>query len=350
MSLSQDQTRRLLALADKLAGPIRDAFIAAIKAKAATLNAAEVEAALGDAILTGNAERLTAMLKLTPDQVFPITEAIRSSYIAGLSFGKEGLPITLQANFGFGGNPRAVAAVRDLVTKLTGEISQGQIDATRALVAGVVDNGIPVRTMALDIVGRKGPDGVRVGGYLGLDGPRTAQAAKVAAMLRDPAMIKDYFLDAAMTKPRYTTTDRRFDARVRRAIKEGRALTADEAAGITTQHRARLLKNRADTISRTESLNALRAGNMDGYRNLVASGDLQESRIVRTWLATMDGRTRHDHMIMNGKEVRGLSQPFTFPDQTQAMYPGDGSLDARPEDLILCRCTQYITLTKRGQL
>ena len=145
MSLSQEQTRRILALADKLAGPIRDAFIAAIKAKAATLNAAEVDAALGDAILTGNAERLTAMLKLTPDQIFPITEAIRSSYIAGLSFGKEGLPITLRANFGFGGNPRAVAAVRDLVTKLTGEISQGQIDATRALVAGVVDNGIPVR-------------------------------------------------------------------------------------------------------------------------------------------------------------------------------------------------------------
>jgi hypothetical protein len=51
---------------------------------------------------------------------------------------------------------------------------------------------------------------------------------------------------------------------------------------------------------------------------------------------------------MNGQKVQGLSQPFTFPDMSQAMYPGDDSLFAPAGNLIQCRCVQTITLRKRA--
>lgn len=344
MSISQREARRLLALADDLAPAIRAAFIDAINAKAATLNVSAVEAALRSAIQTGNSDELFRILQFNQQSLFPLTEAVRGTYIAGMQAAGAGLPIRIQANFGFGGNPRAVAAVQRITGDLITNVEHSQRDMTKALVAEVVNTGIPVRTMALDIVGRKNAEGVREGGYIGLDAPRATQAAKVAGMLRDKDAIADYFIGG---KPRYTTTDRRFDPMVRRAISEGRALTAAEADKITRHHLARLLKNRALTISRTESLNALRAGQMDGYRALVDSGTIAESRIERSWLATADDRTRHDHRMMNGQKVRGLSEPFTFPDRSQALYPGDASLFAPAKNLILCRCVQTITLRKR---
>ena len=345
MAITREEARLLLELADRLEPAVRKAFLEAISAKASSLSVAEIEAALRQAIATGDASRLANLLQLSARDMFPVSESIRTAYIAGMQAGANGLSQSLVARFGFGGNPRAVAAVEAMVTNLTGDVTQGQVDMTRDLVRGAVDSGVPVRTMALEIVGRKNAAGVREGGYLGLDAQRAGQASKVSAMLRDKDAIKDYFIG---NRARYTTTDRRYDARVLRAIREGRGLTAAEAEPIIKAHMARLLKNRADTIARHETLNALRNGNMDGFRELVASGAVREDRIERTWLATKDARTRHDHVLMNGQKVRGLSQPFTFPDGSQALYPGDESLFSPAENLIQCRCTQLISVKRPG--
>ena len=335
-----DQVRKLLILVARLEPSVRAAFILAIGKAAAAVNQTDLQAAL----TAGDIDRAVAILTIDDKALFPLTEALRNSYLAGMQHGSETVPVSLRAQFGFGGNPRAVEAVKALVTKITGEITQSTVDATRALITTAVNEGVPVAQTSLAIVGRKNPvTGIREGGYLGLDGPRTQQAERVAAMLRDPEKIKDYFNGKTA---RYTTTDRRFDARVRKAIAAGRGLTAAEAEPITTAHRARLLKNRGLTIARTETLTAARAGEMDGFRALVESGAVAEGRVYRTWLSTSDGRTRPDHVLMNGQEVQGMSQPFTFPDGTQAMFPGDPSLFASPAELIQCRCVQIINVRR----
>lgn len=276
------------------------------------------------------------LLHIHANALYPVTEAIRSAYIgAGVAVAND-LPLRIRATFGFGGNPRAVTAVQQITGEFITRIVEAQREATRDVVTALVNEGIPARTAALSIVGKINPaTGIREGGYLGLDAPRANQAAKVAAMLRDPDAIKDYFIGG---KPRYKTTDRRFDKMVRDAIASGKGLTKEQADKITKAHRARLLKNRGDTVARNEGLNALRKGERDGFQELVDSGAVPDSRIVREWIPTKDARTRQDHVAMAGQTHRGMGTPFTFPDGHMALFPGDVSLGAGPEDTIMCRC------------
>lgn len=341
--MPQTPQQRLDALLARLEPAVRKAFLEMIAKKAGTITPAELIDAVERA-LAGNDYPLIQLLQLNQTQQFPLTEAMRTAFIAGGQAISGDLPLTIAANFGFGLNARAAAQIEQITARLITGIVQEQADMTRGLIAQAVNEGIPARRLAYEIVGRKDAAGVRQGGYLGLDGPRAAQAAKVNAMLRDPERIKDYFIGS---KPRFTTTDRRFDARVRRAIEAGKALDAETVAKITTMHRARLLKNRGDTISRNETLNALRAGEHAGWQQLVDSGAVAESRIERTWDSTRDGRTRPDHMLMHGQKVRGMSLPFTFPDGSMARYPGDASMGAQADQLIQCRCQVIIRINIR---
>ena len=295
--------------------------------------------ALADAIKSGDIDGAARIAQITPEQMFQVSEAVRGIYFASGQAVAQQLPLALRATFGFGGNARAVQQVQEITGHLITNVLATQREAitvaTQELIARVANEGIPAKAAALEIVGTiNRATGMREGGYLGLDLPRAAQAAKVAAMLRDPKQIADYFLPNG--KPRYTTTDRRFDATVRKAIAEGRAVSEDTATKLTKAHRARLLKNRADTISRTETLNALRAGERAGFQKLVDSGTVDDSRVIRGWIPTMDNRTRPDHAEMAGQVQRGMATPFTFPGGSMAMFPGDSSLSAPAAELIQC--------------
>lgn len=358
MALTPQQ--RLEAALKRLAPAVRKTFDDAI-AKAAT---AVDLAALADAIERKDAEAAVRLVEIKPEQLFQVTEAVRGVYIAGGMSSVDGLPLYIRATFGFGGNPRAVAQMQEitghLITNVLADQRQAITAATQELIARVANTGIPARTAALEIVGTiNRATGLREGGYLGLDVPRAEQAARVAKMLRDPKLLAGYWeldpvtggkkwIDGYFTrdgKARYSTTDRRFDATVRKAIAAGRAVSDADATNITKHHRARLLKNRGDTIARTEALNGLRAGERAGFQQLVDSGAVADARVIREWIPTMDDRTRQDHMEMVGQKKLGMSTPFMFPDGSQAMFPGDGSLGAPARELILCRCAISYRLT-----
>lgn len=196
-----------------------------------------------------------------------------------------------------------------------------------------LEQGQAPRAVALDVVGRiNKATGKREGGLIGLTSGQAEWVMNARAELLSgrPADLRNY-----LTR---TRRDRRYDAMVRRALAEGRPLTVKDADLLTGRYKDRLLKMRGDTIARTESINALRAGQWEGYQQLVDSGQVRADQITRKWQATGDDRTRHDHMTMNGQTVKGMDAPFVAPDGSRLMFPGDTSLGASPAQTIQCRC------------
>lgn len=215
----------------------------------------------------------------------------------------------------------------------------GITDDTRDLVRLVIEDGVArgagPRAVALELIGRLDKrTGKRVGGMIGLN---SQQAQWVLSARRELAELDaNYF-----TRER---RDRRLDGIVRRAIRDDKPLTAEQIDQITGRYGDRLLQLRGETIARTESINGLRAGRNEAYRQLVDDGRVRDDQLTRTWDSVGDGRTRDQHLAMEGQAVRGLNQPFVAPNGDRMMYPGDVSLGARPENTINCRCQEVIRL------
>lgn len=352
----QTPQQRLDALLKAMEPSIRRAFLELIQRQAGAVNMAALIDALEWAKSTRDYSRAVALLEMNQALTFPFREAWRAVFLAGGQASATGSPANISAHFGFGMNPQAAAQVEKITGDLIANIDAEQRTTTRALIVQAVNEGVPARKLAYDMVGKKDANGIRQGGYIGLDGPRAAQATKVSAMLRDPQAIRDYFIGGKIVDgkfvggtPRFTTTDRRFDKRVRDAIASGKALSKEDADKITDLHRAKLLKNRADTIARNETLNALRAGRHAEFQQFIDAKGIPESRVIRTWLSAKDTRVRDDHVLMNGVNMNGMTQPFTFPDGTQALFPGDTSRGASTKETILCRCVVTYTLRRPGQ-
>lgn len=96
--------------------------------------------------------------------------------------------------------------------------------------------------------------------------------------------------------------------------------------------------SRASAIrtARTAVTAAQNAGRLDTYR---AAQDMG-IKLKKQWLATLDGRTRHAHAMLDGQTV-DVDKPFKV-DGYELMYPGDSSA---PGYLVYnCRCTQIAEL------
>ena len=92
--------------------------------------------------------------------------------------------------------------------------------------------------------------------------------------------------------------------------------------------------NRTSAIrtARTAVTGAQNTGRLDTYR---AAQDMG-IKLKKRWLATLDGRTRHAHAMLDGQTV-DIDKPFKV-DGYEIMYPGDSSA---PGYLVYnCRCTQ----------
>lgn len=103
------------------------------------------------------------------------------------------------------------------------------------------------------------------------------------------------------------------------------------------QHRMESM-NRASAIrtARTSVTAAQNAGRMDSYHAAEGMG----IKLKKEWLATLDGRTRHAHAMLDGQTAE-TDKPF-HADGYEIMYPGDTSA---PGYLVYnCRCTLIAAL------
>lgn len=101
---------------------------------------------------------------------------------------------------------------------------------------------------------------------------------------------------------------------------------AERLQGVTDMSASAAIRN-----ARTMTTAAENAGRLDRYHESAALG----IRIKKTWVATLDDRTRDAHALLDGQTVE-LDEPFDSI-LGPIMYPGDP--DADPENVYNCRCT-----------
>lgn len=88
--------------------------------------------------------------------------------------------------------------------------------------------------------------------------------------------------------------------------------------------------NKASAIrtARTAVTGAQNAGRMDSY----VAAEKMGIKVRKEWLATIDGRTRHSHAMLDGEQVDN-EKKFS----NGCMFPGDPN--GAPEETYNCRCT-----------
>lgn len=296
---------------------------------------------IADLIAAGDLDEVAEELGLaSPATYSGLSEQIRGVYLAGGRQGASELPnvvfrvgrgrVRLRANFDLS-NRRADAWLRQQSSRLVTELVADQRNVVRIMVAEGTALGQNPRTTALDLVGRIGANGRRSGGVVGLTSQQTQFVANAKADLLsgNPARMRAYFSRARR--------DKRFDAMVNKAIREGRALSASDVDKVTGRYADRLLQLRGENIARTEALAAFNEAREEAFRQAVEAGNLSPDSVLKVWSSTGDARTREAHAAMEGQEV-GLEAPFDSPTGAQLLHPGDTSLGAGAEDVINCRC------------
>ena len=116
------------------------------------------------------------------------------------------------------------------------------------------------------------------------------------------------------------------------------ALTQGILSGESNQNIAKRLESVTDMSAsasirnaRTMTTAAENAGRMDRYTEAQEMG----IKMKKTWVATLDDRTRDAHALLDGQTV-DIDEPFDSI-LGPIMYPGDP--DADPENVYNCRCT-----------
>lgn len=116
-------------------------------------------------------------------------------------------------------------------------------------------------------------------------------------------------------------------------------VTSSILQGKSIKHMADDLQKRITTMSRDSAIRTARtavtgaqnAGRMDNY----AAAEKMGIKLKKRWIATLDGRTRHEHAVLDGQSV-DADKPFET-DGYKIMFPGDPS--APPHLTYKCRCT-----------
>lgn len=97
-------------------------------------------------------------------------------------------------------------------------------------------------------------------------------------------------------------------------------------AAVTDMNRSSAIRN-----ARTMTTSAENGGRIDSYKRAENMG----IKITQEWLATKDGRTRHEHAMLDGQE-RKVGEAFEV-EGYKIMFPGDP--EAEPFLTYNCRCT-----------
>lgn len=310
-------------------------FVAAVRARMQRAPMDELEAA----VLAGDVDAISAAAGITPPVMSATTEAVRAVYVAGAALESPAARITFDIR-----NPRAEAWIRDNSSRLVTDIIDQQRDAIQIVLERGLSRGAHPRTTALDIAGRiNRQTGRRTGGIVGLNSQQAQYVTNMRAQLAsgDPSDMADYFSRVRR--------DRRFDGVVRRAIAEGRPVSDADINRIAARYSDRLLQLRAETIARTETINALNAARDEAWAQAIEAGDVQPQNVYKIWRASGSRNPRHDHQMMEGQTVRYV-EPFTTPGGVQLMHPGDTSLGAGARDVANCGCFMEVSVDNFAEL
>lgn len=321
-------------LVDEAEPEIRNAFITVVTriTREAQLNR------LVEAVRSGNVDEVWSAIDMSSGKFNDVREAWRAAFRAG---GEAEAVATLGTAFNMGA-VGAAAAMDGKIGPLIRDITDEARDLVRDRVVRGIAEGTNPRSVALDIVGRRRPGThTRTGGMIGLTRTQESWVQNALAELSGDRATSDYFNRKAR--------DRRFDATARRAIREGRPVPAEMREKMIAAYRSRLLRQRGETIARTEAMAAVNAGRHEAIEQAVEDPDspVRAEDVRRTWITARDEDVRDTHIAMNG-QVRGHNEPFESPSGAQLMYPLDRSLGAPASEIVRCRCQVTIRLSGDG--
>lgn len=211
-------------------------------------------------------------------------------------------------------NPRAANIMRVNRLRFIADFSRAQREATRNALTLALQRGASSLAAARTFRDSIGLTDVQM----------TAVNSYRALLERGSVMA----LDRALR-------NRRFDTTVSRAIELGKPLTNFQMERMVDAYQRGMLGLRAETIARTEMQRTLNLARQESLLQSVDQTGIDPDRVVRTWRATQDERTRDTHAEMDGQE-RGINEPFESPSGALLMYPGDP--EAPAGEIINCRC------------
>jgi hypothetical protein len=314
---------------------LRDAFLAAIRGVTDRANLAVITRLLEN----GDIDAAFRALNIDPADFSQFALAHQQAFNSGGSAAANSIPPIPQPEghlvrilFNVR-NPSAETWVSKRSSKLITEIVDDQRDTVRQFLKRGLADGTNPRTVALDLVGRtSAASRIRTGGIIGLHSTQEQWLASYANDLgsTDPAALRS-LLDRGLR-------DKRFDAAVLKAIREGRGLPADTQVKMRVAYVNKALKWRADNIARTETLRALGAAQVEAYQQAVDKGHLDKSLIRRFWQTAGDERVRPTHRLIPGmnKDGRAWDEPFQTPDGPSMHAPHDTD----PQ----CRCKEVVRI------
>lgn len=290
---------------------------------------------------TGNINGVIDLLQINQATFQPFEQAITEAYrVGGLTGAAQigSIPAqagTLVMRFNVR-NPRAEKWLTSMSSRLVTDVVDQQRNLARTVLTESLAAGNNPRAAALDLVGRVDrATGRRAGGFIGA----TDQQAQWVSNARSELISLD---DASLNN--YLSRrlrDARFDSAIKKAAREGKPLPSATIDNAITRMQARAERYRGEVIARTETLNALRAGQFESIQQAIELGEVDQRDVLKRWDATGDSRTRPEHNAIESKyKEQGIpmDQPFVAPDGSRMMFPGDSSLGAAPGMTIQCRC------------
>lgn len=301
--MTRDELRlRLDRLLREFAPPIRNALLAAFAAFVASWSPATLARALTDV------ESLVGAFR---EQLTRFRESVREAARKAASRFRSDLPRRYRVGIAFDVlNPRTLAALERLDTR----VMRGLLDGLRATVRQAVADGLTAGQSPLQIA-----RGLRE--LLPLAPNQAAAVRNFERMLRAG--------DAeALTR---ALRDRRFDRTLKRAF-AGEGLTEAQIRTMTAAYRRRMIAWNAETISRTATLDALRAGQRASWDAAIANGIVDANRLMKERVTVGDSRVREEHAAINGEIV-----PFDMPYSNGELVSGDQSYNCRCVDRVFVR-------------
>jgi hypothetical protein len=330
--------RQLEELKKKYGRRVANAFADAIS----DVKSRVVLARLVEALDRGDIDAALDLLNITPNMFANLRQEVAAFYNEAGQAVMSAIVATA---------PRATKAVlrwdaadpvaEDYLRNVLGQHITRIADDTRGAVRVALSEGFArgqgPRQIALDVVGRIGPNGRRTGGVLGLNGPQEQWVSNMRTYLRNGE------LDKVL---RMSKRDRRFDRTIMRLMEEGKQPTAKQIEQWTGRYSDRLLKLRGDTIARTETATAQERSRVDAHREALGQAGLPDDYTVKKWFHGGGGmRPRETHVAENEDVVRGLNTPFTLISGVQIQHPHDPNAPA--EEVINCTCTYTIRIDWR---
>lgn len=306
----QKALSRLDSLAGSLNGNILWSYRQAIQDARdnADLNAAIAaleKGNLSDAYDALNVGRAAAMQR--------IRASIASAIVrAGVSTLRTDVPPQLRFHFSLGSERAAVALERMNLNVLL-PVVQAQEAGLRSTLAYGLRNGFNPRETAL-----------QAREFVGLTEYDVSIIQTFELQLRsDPAR--------ALTR---SLRDARYDPTVKKSAGlDGTPLTEKQIRAMTDAYANRLTDWRAETWSRTASLQAVREAQAASWKQIMDDSSVSNDRFVKTWVTTIDGRERDEHHDADGTTV-GLDEEF----------PVDGGVQVPGDNAYNCRCTMVVSI------